>query len=258
MSSSWGKLEGSFRYHHKFSRLAEALDITRAHARGLTSSLWAWAIDNAPDGDLSQLKAKEIEEAADWEGEQGKFIAAASSEDVRLLDKKAGGYIIHDFYERAALRKEAQRKAEQRERKRKDEPTVYVIDGGDRVKIGYSADLSRRMSEYVKGEQRLIAKLDGGKDMEAHLHRLFRVDRIGKSEWFTRSSTIEAWLSALITPVSGPCPSSVQLSVPEERRGEERTTTTTPNPSYPADAPAGDVLKIWTERNMGLLRRGNL
>jgi hypothetical protein len=51
----------------------------------LLTSLWAWALTNAPDGDLSGLDPEEIEEACDWFGEKGDLFDALI--EMRLLDR---------------------------------------------------------------------------------------------------------------------------------------------------------------------------
>lgn len=219
---TWGKLEASFATNHKFRRLANELRIRRAEARGLCSRLWAWAYESAPDGDLTQLEEDEIEEAADWEGERGAFVRAASAARVQLLDRKDEGYVIHGFYERAALRKEAQRKAEQRERKRVNNPTVYVLACDDKVKISYSANLSQRLTSYPNGERRLIATLSGDRELEKQIHRRFAAEREGRTEIFRRSPAIEEWLSTLTGDVSQDRPMLAQSSVPGDRETDRR------------------------------------
>lgn len=57
--------------------------------------LFIHAAANLPDGDLSGMSDEDIELAADWDGEDGAFVAAAR--DVRFLDGEPGAYRIHDW-----------------------------------------------------------------------------------------------------------------------------------------------------------------
>lgn len=62
--------------HLKLRRLAKALNIHRAQAIGHLHYLWWWALDGAPDGDLSSLNPEEIAEMAEWPGEPEPFVEA--------------------------------------------------------------------------------------------------------------------------------------------------------------------------------------
>jgi hypothetical protein len=57
--------------------------------------LWGWARDNKPDGNLAGLDDDDIEIAAGWTGERGKFVNALRSDAVRMLDACA----LHDWAE---------------------------------------------------------------------------------------------------------------------------------------------------------------
>lgn len=62
--------------HPKLRRLAHALRISRAQAFGHLLYLWWWAVDGAPDGDLSSLTPEEVAEMAEWPGEPESFVEA--------------------------------------------------------------------------------------------------------------------------------------------------------------------------------------
>jgi hypothetical protein len=55
----------------------------------------AWAAEYRWDGNLSDLSDEDLEMAAEWEGEPGKFVKALS--EVGYLDGESGSYLIHDW-----------------------------------------------------------------------------------------------------------------------------------------------------------------
>lgn len=59
--------------------------------------LFLWAAQNRPQGDLSGLSDEDIELAAGWDGEDGKFITALV--DVRFLDGTVCAREIHGWEE---------------------------------------------------------------------------------------------------------------------------------------------------------------
>ena len=77
--SYWIKLHGAAFANPKTRRMAKRLGIPPAAAVGHLASLWTWALEYAPDGDLARFDGEEVEIAAGWEGEDGAFIAAATT-----------------------------------------------------------------------------------------------------------------------------------------------------------------------------------
>lgn len=130
--------------HLKTRRLARALKVHRAQAIGHLHFLWWWALDNAPDGDLSALTPAEISEVAEWPGSDESFVEALKSS--KFMD--ADG-VLHDWHEyggkliehrqRDAERKKRDRKSE---RKRTDEPRPSDVQ---RTDGGRTADGGRRV-----------------------------------------------------------------------------------------------------------------
>ena len=51
---AWIESHQELRHHYKTKRLARELKVTVAAAIGHLHCLWWWAIDFAPDGDLSK------------------------------------------------------------------------------------------------------------------------------------------------------------------------------------------------------------
>lgn len=116
---AWIELHETVREHPKTYALADALNITNAHAVGLVCCLWAWAIPNATDGVLN-VPNRGIASAAGWEKKADALVKALST--CGWLDDRGDGiYIIHDWDEYACLladNKETQ-KAKTAERVRK-------------------------------------------------------------------------------------------------------------------------------------------
>jgi len=56
-----------------------------------------WAASNRSDGNLSGMSAEDIELAAEWQGDEGAFVAALS--ELRFLDGQEGQYVLHDWHE---------------------------------------------------------------------------------------------------------------------------------------------------------------
>lgn len=57
--------------------------------------LFLWVSQNKPSGQLDGMTDEDIEIAAGWEGDDGKFVATLS--EVRFLDGDAGSRSIHDW-----------------------------------------------------------------------------------------------------------------------------------------------------------------
>ncbi len=82
--------------HPKLHKLARVLHMGKPCAIGHLHYLWWWAVDYAPDGDLSRFEPLDIAIGGEWEGEPQVFIDAL----VRcgFLDETGdSGLFIHDW-----------------------------------------------------------------------------------------------------------------------------------------------------------------
>lgn len=77
------------------------------------------------------------------------------------------------------------------------ESVVYFIRGHERVKIGYTTDLPRRLASLSHAPDVVAATVPGGRDLERRLHMRFARYRIGRTEWFHLNHEIEAYISEL-------------------------------------------------------------
>lgn len=57
---AWIELHQSLPQHRKLLALRDALGLRTPAALGHMCLLWLWALDNAPDGDLSALPARQL------------------------------------------------------------------------------------------------------------------------------------------------------------------------------------------------------
>ncbi|MDX3353910.1 GIY-YIG nuclease family protein [Streptomyces sp. ME01-24h] len=78
----------------------------------------------------------------------------------------------------------------------KHEPVVYFLLNGDRVKIGYTANLKARLTALSLRPQNLLLLLDGGQNLEYDLHRRFHAHRIADTEWFHFAEEIQEFIKA--------------------------------------------------------------
>lgn len=88
------RISVDFFAHHKTRKLRK-----RIGADGVLSliQLWTYAAKLRPDGDLDGMSEEDIELAADWNDDNGVFVAALA--DVGFLECVDGRYILHDWLE---------------------------------------------------------------------------------------------------------------------------------------------------------------
>lgn len=147
--------------HPKTKRLARRLGLDVAAAAGYLICMWSWAMAIAPDGDLSRFDEEEIEVAAGWGGDDGRFVAAAT--ECRWLDAAEIGLMIHDWDEwagplvakrakerkrsaerRAAARQESAHGDQTATRPQRDRRSAEGGPAGDRWQSGESGESEER------------------------------------------------------------------------------------------------------------------
>jgi hypothetical protein len=72
---------------------------------------------------------------------------------------------------------------------------VYFVRNGDRVKIGYTTNLRGRLGALCLRPDAVLLLLQGGKGLEAALHRYFSAYRIATTEWFRYTGEIERYVA---------------------------------------------------------------
>jgi len=74
------------------------------------------------------------------------------------------------------------------------DPVVYFITHGDRVKIGFTSNLKKRINGLTLRPDSVLLVLTGGPDLERALHARFAADRFDDTEWFQLSPQIKRYI----------------------------------------------------------------
>lgn len=74
-------------------------------------SLWTWAAQNRPDGNLEGMDAEDVELSSKWTGAEGCFVGCLK--DLRFIDQEPdGSFSIHDWAENNPWAAEAKERSE--------------------------------------------------------------------------------------------------------------------------------------------------
>lgn len=109
---AWIELHQNLPAHRKVKKLKRLLKIKTPQAVGHLAMLWLWAVDNAPDGDLSALDPEDIAEACEWPKDAEQFVQALT--EAGFIDPDAK---LHDWSDYAGMLLD--RRENQREQNRK-------------------------------------------------------------------------------------------------------------------------------------------
>ena len=113
---AWIESHQELRNHPKTKRLAKTLKIQPYAAIGLLHNLWWWAVDYAPDGDLSNFEDWEIADATGYEKDASKLKSALVL--AGFLDSDGDETFIHDWNDYAGRTLEQREKAKKGNRER--------------------------------------------------------------------------------------------------------------------------------------------
>lgn len=78
-------------------------------------------------------------------------------------------------------------------------PSVYFVRCGDRIKIGYSENVTKRMASLASAfasPLTLLATMPGPPSLERELHAKFAAHRV-RGEWFRRAPDLDAFIVEL-------------------------------------------------------------
>lgn len=99
----WVESHQSLRNHPKVKKAARLAGVNEFEMIGRLHCLWWWALDYAPDGDLTNYSADDIESAVDWSGPAGAFYTAliecGFNGHCGLIEKSGNKIVIHDWHE---------------------------------------------------------------------------------------------------------------------------------------------------------------
>lgn len=126
---AWIELHQTLPTNKKTVRLKNLLRIKTPQAVGHLCILWLWALDNAPDGDLSGFSTEEIAEVACWTGKNhGDFVGALIQ--AGFIDSDM---MLHDWedyagrlLEQRSIQREQSRIRQQRRRERLKDGNALV------------------------------------------------------------------------------------------------------------------------------------
>lgn len=112
---------------------------------------------------------------------------------IAVIQHQADLNTVKDFFERqtterairlAKWQAEDERYEAQKAALRQDrDGFVYYLKVGERIKVGYSVDVKRRMRAYPPGSE-LLAVEPGDRDLETQRHRQFAGSLLDGREWF--------------------------------------------------------------------------
>lgn len=95
-------------------------------------------------------------------------------------------------------RRRATRRADQHHGRTADACVYYVRLDDQRIKIGFTSHLKRRLSQLRVDHDALLAIEPGGRDVEQQRHQAFTADRIHRGrEDFRPSPELLAWINQL-------------------------------------------------------------
>jgi len=121
---AWIELHQTLPTNKKTIRLKNLLRIKVPQAVGHLCILWLWALDNAPDGDLSGFTADEIAEFAQWPGKSPEeFLGALIS--AGFVDENMR---IHDWQNYAGKLVEKRKSDAERKRAYRTNRTGHPLD----------------------------------------------------------------------------------------------------------------------------------
>lgn len=159
----WIESHQSIRNHPKFKKAARLCGINEFEMIGRVHCLWWWALDYAPDGDITKYSVDDIESAVDWTGEHGKFyrslIDCGFSGHTGLIDELDGVIVIHDWHTYAG--KLIDRRLEDAERKRQNrmkKSEGHPEDGAQTARVPNQPTVPTEPTNYGKAVAELEKK----------------------------------------------------------------------------------------------------
>lgn len=99
----WIESHQSIRNHPKVKKAARLSGINEYEMIGRLHCMWWWAIDYAPDGDVTKYSKEDIESAVDWTGTPGDFydslLNCGFNGHCGLIEVIDDAIVIHDWHE---------------------------------------------------------------------------------------------------------------------------------------------------------------
>ena len=151
--ATWIKLYDSLPQHKKLMRFRKLLKISTAEAVGLLCLLWLWAINNAHDGDLSDVDAQDIAEVCAWKKKPDALLSALIetgfvTDDMRLHDWD--DYAGTLMYQREEARRQTRERVERYRKNKKAQAEKSDTCNGDVTR--YTSVTSEESNEECNGD----------------------------------------------------------------------------------------------------------
>ncbi|MBX5476780.1 MAG: hypothetical protein IRZ18_06625 [Clostridia bacterium] len=219
---AWLESHQELRDHPKTKRLARMLGISLPAAIGHLHLLWWWAMDYAPDGDISDYDAYDIADAAGWEGEPEAFLDAlincGPGDSPGFVERDEFGMRLHDWDDYGNQYKERQAAAERKRRSRERRKTMQGMSRDSHVTVTgqereVTADKTRPdqtgqdkkyktpPSPSLPGSGRLVAAVKSNRAETMELERLFH-ERFWPAypRKVAKKAALKAWLKIRPSP----------------------------------------------------------
>lgn len=113
---AWIQVEQTLPTDKKTLKLKRALNISAPYAMGIITTLWLWCIDNAPDGDITDLDGDDLADICDYPDSGEKFLNALINSGFVINNGEQT--VIANWYERVGqlMDKRESQKEKARER----------------------------------------------------------------------------------------------------------------------------------------------
>lgn len=146
----WIESHSELRDHPKSKRMKRKLRISEHETVGLLHYFWYWALEFAPDGDITNLSDEDIADGCRFTGEPEEFVSALIH--AGFVDEIDGFRIIHDWFKHAGKliawrQKEAERARVNREKNGKKPVNTHSVQRTDGVRT--EDDLRTNRGTYV-------------------------------------------------------------------------------------------------------------
>jgi DnaD/phage-associated family protein len=115
---AWIELHQAIWTHWKTYELAEMLGIDETYAAAHMIRLWTWALDNAPNGELTNRSFSIIAKGAGWKGNAEEFVQSAIK--AGWIDSDGDEIHLHDWYDYAGRLLEKREANKERARKSRE------------------------------------------------------------------------------------------------------------------------------------------
>lgn len=158
----WIESHAALATHHKLGRLRRSLGISKPQAIGHLHLLWWWGAQHHESGDLSDLGAEDIADAAEWEGDASKFYDALASAGFIDADGQ-----LHDWQQYFGKLLDSKMKSRQRAALGRERQALREEYAGVRV-----------LSRTVRADSEKYADVRGDLDLDLDLDPDLDLDQV--------------------------------------------------------------------------------